>query len=612
MSFWGELKRRNVFKVGAAYVIVAWLIVQVANTFFPLLSFPNWAVPLVAVLVILGFPLALLFAWAFELTPQGIKKTEHVSPEESITHLTGRKLDYILGGLLIIAVGYIVIDKAIVSREPLDAGMVPPVAEQTATAPEVKEEPKTIAVLPFTDLSPEKDQEYFVDGLSEELLNCLSKIPGLSVTSKTSSFSFKGANKTVQEIAGVLGVSHILEGSVRKAGNELRITAQLIRTADDRHLWSETYDRELKDIFDVQENIASAVADELRVTLGIDKTVRQLGGTDNIEAYQLYLIGKGQIGEGDSVSLNRSLVSIDAALKKDPSFAIAWARKAVNHNFLAAVSHADKIPAELSSGLYAAQKAIELEPNLASGYAALGQNKTARGDWTEAESAYRKVAELTAESDSATLEAVSLHYFAAGHFKKAHGFFEKIRRDDPLNNPNRAFYMANIAIMGDLQGAEAEYRLAREIFGDQWFWGNVFITLIRLGAQNPVSRENVPELNNSVICNIEKEYLDSPEEGLSELRRLYADENNQNVNLAFIALWAGYFGDHEFAMEAIERVTSINATIFEFIWFPVMHEVRQLPRFKEFVREIGLVDYWNEFGWPDICRQASDGDIVCD
>jgi hypothetical protein len=210
MSFWGELKRRNVYKVGIAYAIVAWLIAQAVDIAFPALHLPGWTVTFVIALLIIGFPIALILAWSYEVTPDGIKLTKEVPKAESITRLTGKKLNYIVTGLLILAVAYIIFDKVYIDRRAVETEVAPTVAEQLPPVVEVKEAPKTIAVLPFVDLSPESDQEYLVDGLSEELLNSLCQIPGLNVTGRTSSFSFKGSNKTVQEIGEVLGVENIL------------------------------------------------------------------------------------------------------------------------------------------------------------------------------------------------------------------------------------------------------------------------------------------------------------------------------------------------------------------------------------------------------------------
>ncbi len=250
MSFFEELKRRNVIRVGIAYVVVSWLVSQVAEFAIETFGAPDWVLKIFVVFLMLGFPVVAVFAWVFEITPEGIKRERDVDRSRSITTNTGRKLDYTIIILLVLALGYLVFNEvrgpakeppATVAQAEVQAA--PPVAADVAPAD------PSIAVLPFTDLSPDQDQGYFSDGISEELLNVLVKVQGLKVASRTSSFTYKDSKQSLAEIAGELKVDHILEGSVRKAGNRVRITAQLIDADTDRHLWSETYDRELVDIF---------------------------------------------------------------------------------------------------------------------------------------------------------------------------------------------------------------------------------------------------------------------------------------------------------------------------------------------------------------------------
>ncbi len=308
-SVWGELKRRNVVRVAIAYAIVAWLLVEVSTTTFPILKLPDWSVTLVTVFVLIGFPLALIFAWAFELTPEGLKKERDVDRSESITHITGRKLDFVIIGVLVIAVGFLLVDKIYLS--------------EGATAPDeiIATERKSIAVLPFVNMSDDPGNEYFSDGISEEILNLLVKSPELRVTSRSSAFSFKGQNVDVPTMAMKLKVAHVLEGSVRKSGDQLRITAQLIEVVTDTHLWSETYDRELKNIFAIQDEIAAAVVDALQITLlGKEPKATE---TDP-EAYALYLQGQHFIRQGTADGSQRAETLLKEALAIDPDFAPAW------------------------------------------------------------------------------------------------------------------------------------------------------------------------------------------------------------------------------------------------------------------------------------------------
>jgi len=278
MSFFDELKRRNVFRVGVAYVIVAWLLIQVTDVVLNNIEAPTWVFQSILLLLIIGFPLALTLAWAFELTPEGIKKEKDVDRSEPITHLTGRKLDFAIIGLMAVAILYLILDNYVLEKTSLET------AEAVAD--------KSVAVLPFVPLSSGEDDGYFAAGLTEEILNALAQLPELQVTARTSSFFFKGQNIPVPEIAARLNVAHIVEGSVRRDGEQVRITAQLIHASDGFHLWSQSYDRTLDDVFAVQEDIAENIAAALDVVLDDNARRLMLGvGIGNVEAFIAYQKG---------------------------------------------------------------------------------------------------------------------------------------------------------------------------------------------------------------------------------------------------------------------------------------------------------------------------------
>jgi len=266
MNFIGELKRRNVFKVGAAYVVVAWIMAQITDVFLENFGAPEWVIKTVLLLLIIGFPLVLLFAWAFEMTPEGIKKEKDVDRSQSITTHTGRKLDFTIIALMSLALVYFAIDKFMLTPA-LNHDKVETTAEVPEPAAVETISKKSIAVLPFVNMSDDTSNEYFSDGISEEILNSLAKVKDLKVAGRTSSFAFKGKNQDLRQIGQTLGVEHILEGSVRKAGTKVRITAQLIQVDDGFHLWSESYDRELTDVFAIQDEIATAILEQLKAHL---------------------------------------------------------------------------------------------------------------------------------------------------------------------------------------------------------------------------------------------------------------------------------------------------------------------------------------------------------
>jgi adenylate cyclase len=327
MSFFKELKRRNVFRVGIAYTVATWLLIQVTDIVFPRIGLPDSAVMLVIALLVIGFIPALILAWAFEMTPEGIKREKDVDREKSITPTTGRKLDKAIIGILTIALAYFVFDK-LSARDPAPLTAETAALEESPTA-EPDEQKATsiqsVAVLPFTAMSSGADDSYFADGLTEEILNSLARLPELLVTARTSSFHFKDKNLPVPEIAATLGVDHIVEGSVRRSGERVRITAQLIRAKDGFHLWSDTYDRTLEDVFAVQEDIAENIAETLDVVLNEDKR-KQMSDAQikDVEAFIAYQKGIEVLERAHSISdpielLPEANVYFDQALAIVPS-----------------------------------------------------------------------------------------------------------------------------------------------------------------------------------------------------------------------------------------------------------------------------------------------------
>jgi TolB-like protein len=330
-----ELKRRNVVRVGVAYIVVGWVVVQIAQVLFEAFGTPDWVIKTVIVLIAIGFPFALIFAWAFELTPQGLKKTREVDLSTSITHNTGRKLDFVIIAALAIALGYFIWERqthdhaAELADEPVAEALQPPPDEQAPEVVVTDDVRRSIAVLPFVNMSSDQEQEWFADGLTEEILNSLAKMPDLLVTARTSSFTFKGSNQPVTDIATTLGVDHVLEGSVRRGGETLRITAQLIRAADGFHLWSETFDRTMDDIISIQEEIAVQIADALEVAMDPEALAEMLdSGTASVPAYEAYLTAWGAVREaqssGDPYIVLQGREGFERAVEIDPEYANAW------------------------------------------------------------------------------------------------------------------------------------------------------------------------------------------------------------------------------------------------------------------------------------------------
>jgi len=346
MSFVRELKRRNVFRVGGAYLIIAWLLLQVSDTLAPALYLPDWFQSGVALLLILGFPLALFFAWAFELTPNGLRKEKNIEAGESIAPVTGRKLDFVIIGLLVAALGYFAYDKFATS---------PPAPQDSI---------RSIAVMPFINMSADPEQEYFSDGMAVELINLLAKIPQLQVTSRPSVFFFKGKDFTIAQVGHQLNVDHVLEGSVRRSGDEIRVTVQLIRVSDDSPLWSETWNREFENVFEIQDEIAGQVVNALKIQL-VDELPHAY--VTDPQAYELYLKAlplfdaQTEASVSNAEALLLQLLAIDpeyapglVLLGKSEMFFAGWGYRPMEQSFERARSYG--------------QRAVAAEPTYSGGY----------------------------------------------------------------------------------------------------------------------------------------------------------------------------------------------------------------------------------------------------
>ena len=356
-------------RVGAAYLAVAWLLIQVAQTVLPAFGFGATAVRIVIVVLVIGLLPVLVFAWAFEITSEGLKRESEVDRSQSITPQTGRKLDRVIMGVLALALGYFAIDKFVLAPQREQAATEAARAEGRTESLVKSYGDKSIAVLPFVNMSSDKDQEYFSDGISEELLNLLAKIPKLRVISRSSAFSYKGKDVKLAQVAKELNVAHILEGSVRKAGNKVRITAQLIEARSDTHLWSNTWDRELDDIFAVQDEIAAAVVEQLKITLlGEAPKAKEV----NPEAYSLFLQGRQLRRQNTREGFEQAITLFQQALAIDPNYAAAWEQLGAVYS-----SQAGFGMRPLAEGVRlareAAAKALAIDPDFAPAHGGLGQ-----------------------------------------------------------------------------------------------------------------------------------------------------------------------------------------------------------------------------------------------
>jgi TolB-like protein len=453
MSLFAELKRRNVFRVGIAYVVTGWLSAQVLEIVLESFSSPQWVMKTILVLMAAGLPFVLIIAWAFELTPEGIKKERDVDRSQSITHTTGRKLDFTIIGILVIALGYFAYDKFVLT--PAQNAQ----EAQTAEAVEAAPKEKSIAVLPFVNMSDDASNEYFSDGISEEILNSLAKVKELKVAGRTSSFAFKGQNQDLRQIGETLGVEHILEGSVRKFGKQIRITAQLIQVEDGFHLWSESYDRELDNVFAIQDEIATAILKQLKATLleGEELVVQTTHA--NSEAYDLYLLAKQRMYERTRLPLQSAADLLDQAIAIDSNYAPAYAQRGIAALLLSVTSYGDipQAQAQAQAKLYL-DKALLLDENLAEAWAGLGLYYNGPPPQNmKAVEALEKALSINPGLINASNWLV-LNYWALNRMTESMALLDAIAERDPLYKPGMGNRTFQLALMG--RGDEARASLA--------------------------------------------------------------------------------------------------------------------------------------------------------
>lgn len=438
MSLLSELKRRNVFRVALLYMVASWVIMQVADVGISLLGLPVTTGRLVILLLAIGFPLVMVFSWAYEITPDGLKKEKDVIRDVSVTHETAKKLDTAVIVLLLIAIGGLALDRFL----PGTAAVQPGVSADTSVPTGAPD--KSIAVLPFVNMSADKENEYFSDGLSEELLNLLAKIPELQVAARTSAFRFKESDADINEIGLQLNVAHVLEGSVRKSGDKIRITAQLINASNGYHLWSNTWDRTLIDVFAIQDEIAAAVVEAMKVSLlGELPTTR----VTDPGAYALYLQSKAAANKRTSEGFNEATALMTQALAIDPDYAEGWVQLSVYQTNMTGMK---MIPAEegFARAAASAERALIIDPTNARALSGLGWNAM-YWEWD-----FEKAARLITQArglepgNASILNAYAVLNYAFGRRESGISLYREALNLDPLamsilSNLSGSYYGAN-------------------------------------------------------------------------------------------------------------------------------------------------------------------------
>ena len=609
MGFFAELKRRNVIRVAGVYIIVGWLLVQVATALEESIGLPAWFDGLIVALLLIGLPVALIFAWAFELTPEGVVRTEAVAEGESITSETGRRLDYALAFAIVALVFVIVWQQSTRTDTPVAA----PAAE-TFAAGEPSPAPldASVAVLPFTDMSAEGDQGYFSDGLTEEILNLLVRADAIEVVSRTSSFQFKNTTLGIPDIAAELNVRHIVEGSVRKSGNTIRVTAQLIDAVTDRHLWSDTYDRPLtvENLFEIQDDVANSIFEALGEELGILEEVelRAKRTTDDVDAYALFL--RARILYQARRDLNLVDEMLAQAVDMDPDFAEAWAYRAPTQQLMYSYGYSDLPQEQLNTlGLDFARRALALDPDNATALATVPfiqmQQATwdhADHDWADIIAGFTRAVAADPRNASALIWR-GIAFAWLGQMERSLEDFRTCVRYEPHYVPcldNLHWYLAD---MGRDEEALQVLLGAMNVGAAKILFSNLTM-LARSGNELMFKAvtNNVLALRDwrhhdqlyQAFRNLDADHRELVQ-SITEFHAANPDRSPDFINPTIMALGG----------------VPTQPTVIG-LWSPSGRNYRQTPHFKDFLRKSGLYDFFQQEEWPAACRPIGTDDFECD
>lgn len=604
VSFFLELRRRNVFRVGIAYLASVWLVLQVADVVLPSFGAPAWIIQVLVFSSVLGFPLALVLAWVYELTPDGIRATDDGDTREPVEFM-GRKLDFAIIGVLVLAVSFLIVDNYVLD-EPADS-------------PSRTDRERSIAVLPFVNFSADPENEYFSDGLSEEILNLLTKIPSLKVIGRTSSFAFKGKNEDLRIIGEALGVSTLLEGSVRKQGDEVRITAQLIDVSDGAHIWSQTYDRTMTDIFAVQEDVAAAIIYALSVHVGTNPTRGR--PTENTEAYALFLKSRSllnayEVSDAETVVLD--------AIQLDPNFAEAYELLAnIYWTQAGGVLPAPVAQARMGE---AAAKALAIDPSLILAKALYQSGNLG----TYSPLVEIEALELAAREDPDDpwiLGTLSFNLSRTGYPNEALNVAERLIELDPLSPLANGHLMSNLFSAGRTGEAFAalEKLQQTEFRQEGWFSGNVYLANRRDDIavalfEAELERNGLPDtawvrelVTAARDAATGQAYLDRR---IPEIIASMPEEGSLNLgrNLQYWYLYFGFLDRYfEFIFD-LDLTDSTWTDADDLVGSGIVYRslgFTSHPKFLEVAELLGMVDVWEQRGPPDFCDKVG-GYWVCE
>ena len=595
-NFFSELKRRNVYKVAITYAVVAWLLVQAASILLPTFEAPAWVMKAFVVFLALGFVISVMISWAFEATPEGLKRTENVPPDAVLPTWSPRKFATFIVAVAVIAAGLLA----------FNLFRTKSVALPTTATPITN---KSVAVLAFANLSDDKGSEYFSDGISEELLTVLQKIPGLHVAARTSAFSFKGKNATAQEIGQKLGVAHLVEGSVRKAGDVVRIAARLTQANTGEEQWSENYTRNLKDVFAVQTEIAQTIVEQLRGRLTggaanpttkaeIQAEVRAAGkgGTKSVEAHEAYLQGRFFINRHSEKETDQARVAYQRAVELDPKFALAWAGLAQAHiwycNF-ATEGGQKGFNDHLTAAREAVQRALILEPDLPEALSARSLIETNFDyNWKGAAETLRKALALAPQDPALLMQAGNLAA-ARGEKTQSLEFDRRAVALDPVNALAREYLASALSVTGKQEEARSEYARAIELNpsapNSHAGAGLTYLLEGKFEEAAVAAQKDAADWARLLIMSCARWSQKRVPESDAALAELIA--NTSETGAYQIAEVYGYRNDKDHAFEWLERARrQRDAGLPGLRADTLLPNLHDDPRWNAFLRTMGLAD----------------------
>lgn len=620
MSLFAELRRRNVFRVGIAWLALSWLLVAIANLLFPALAMPIATVRWLLLLMLVLLIPVLLLAWRYEMGPRALRLDRGPDSDNPLSQPTAQRIDQVsvvlVLGALSLSILYQVIQPYSAKRGIAQAPQASAVKAPARTPKPAKSfDPRSIAVLPFANLSPDPDDAYFADGLAEELLNVLAHIADLKVTSRSSSFVFRNTTVGASEIAGQLGVAHLLQGSVRRQGEQVRISVQLIDAQDGRQLWSQSYDRQLRDIFELQREISQSVADSLSDSLGV-RTVEVAAATSDLQAYEWYLRGRQLfVQRGSNLPAAREL--LERAVAKDPGFADAWAT-------LAGVWYVWRSYAPEPAGIDtlqrsadAATKALALQPDHPGALAVSARLTAIGGDRLRESELITKALALEPNNANTWLWQ-GLGLFEVGHIDAAHASFERARQLDPLSGLQSGWLGISTALRGDRAAGEALLQQAHMLGWRGPASRALFLLALDGGDDSGIVAQRYADWlhDDDTMAADQRELARSLAPGLGKVDQL---EHARAVLSAAVAAKPGEewplllasFGMNEAAMASLEHADRATAQpLVLSLWFTSFKSLRAEPGFMDWARRQGMIDYWRALGPPDACTLHESPDVA--